>query len=514
MRNRAVTTVPGAPRLSDLSRRYDPSRLLGHFVLGRSLPLELPEWDRQLLNGWILAHEPSLPVQQLVDLDGSEIGWLLGHPIDVRSRKVVTSQLRVPVRRGSGELGPDFESWLYGFGGRFAAIVVYPRPVIYPDGGGTLPVLFDAQLECAASSPFLLCSPDGTVPDSPLTDTIAVCRKNAYFTFGITPHARAELLLANHMLDLAHWEQFRTWPTGPLDTDDVGPIVERVADTLERTLAAVAAAGRPNMSLTAGHDTRVFLACSRDFLDRFRFFTVAFPDDLGTTDLATVPVLARRFGLEHRILPWLEPSTADLELFIYRTGCLVGERRGMMASRSYNQLGGGDTYVSGVTSPAGHWGWRRTDDPSLQLEPEDLFSRFGLPLHPELLRQARKWFQALPKGLGGLDVLALYYYEMRGGVWGGTLTTAYPEAYSFALYPYAHRAIIEAELRSPWQYRRSECIVPDVIAARWKGLLDIPFNRPPLRVALKRRASSSVGFAKAGLSMDNWRSVFRRVRSR
>lgn len=477
-------------RPSELSQRHDPAELLGHFALSRSLPLEPVGWPRRSLDSWTLMHEPRLPVLALVDAAGAEIGWIVGHPIDLESELVVAGPLRPPSH--------GFEEWLYTFGGRFVAIVLGPEPMLYPDAGATLPVLFDPELRCAASSPFLLPSPDGLVPDSSLVDALAVFDTGSWFTLGATPHARARLLLPNHVLDLTGWEQARIWPLAPFDAGEIDPLVERVAITLEKTLAAAAATGRPNVAITAGRDSRSFLACSRTVVDRLRFFTVPVPDELGAVDIATAPTLAERFGLEYRLLPWREPSASDVELFMYRTGCLIGEARGRTATRTYDQLGGGDIYVSGVGAPR-EIAWRRRDTPGLRLRPEDLLLRYGLLPHPDLVRQAADWLAALPAGLDGLDALTLFYVEMRMGAWGGPLTTAYPDAYSFTLYPYAHRAITDAVLRLPWEYRRAGRLPQDVIASRWPELLDVPINRPPLRIAVRRGARSSVRGARAGL---------------
>lgn len=511
MRGHAVSTEVSIHRPSELSRRLDPSLLPGHFVVGRSLPLQLPGWFQRQLDGWTLATEPRLPVQKLLDSAGADIGWLLGHAIDLESGTFITDSLRTPLQGEDAENGRDLEDWLYRFGGRFVAIILRPKPVLYPDAASTLPVLFDAELQCASSSPFLLCDLDGRVPDSPLVDAVPIFRTDTYFALGTTSHAQAELLLANHVLDLVCWKQSRAWPLSLFSSDDVEPLVERVAATLEKTLTAAATAGHPNMSLTAGVDTRSFLACSRGVVDRLHFFTVAFPDDLGTTDLATAPVLAKRFGLEHRILPWLEPSMSDLELFMYRTGCMIGAPRARMATRSYSQLGGCEVYISGVVSPPMGDEWERFDDPTMRLDAEDLLRRRKFPLHPELVRRAGDWLAALPEGFTGLDALSLFYLEMRGGAWGGLLTMAYPDAYTFTLYPYAHRAIMDAEFRFPWQYRRSRRLNNDLVAARWKELLDIPFNHPPVGVALRRQARRSARLAKAGFSWKAWNTLIRKA---
>lgn len=509
MNNQDRPSGAGTQRPSQIARRFDHSQLPGHFLLGRSLPVEPVGWCRAGMEGWTLTYEPHLPVIELLDTVGSRIGWLLGQAIELESATLITHALRAPVLIDDHQIGQTFEDWLYAFGGRFAAIVLRPTPVIYPDAAATLPVLFDAELQCAASSPFLLCSPDGAVPDSPLVDTIAVFEAGGCFTLGATPHARAELLLPNHVLDLARWWQSRVWPKSSSKPDDVETLVERVATVLCRTCSALTAAGRPNVGLTAGGDSRALVACSRHVLDRTRFFTVAFPDDLGATDLATAPALAQRFGLEHRILPWIEPSTDDVDLFMYRTGCLVGNFRARRATRSYNQLGDRDVYVSGLGMEM-TWcrGWRRHDNPATQIRADDLLYRFGYPTHPELVRRANDWLAALPEGLNGVDVLTLYWLEGKLGVLGGGWSTGYPEACSSVQYPFLHRTMVDAALHLPWQYRYANSFRSDIIAARWKGLLDVPFNRPSAGVAMRKRAAVARGHARAGLSPRVWKRLF------
>ncbi len=460
-------------------------------------------------------YEPRLPVQDLLDSSGAEIGWLLGHPIDLQSESLVTQSVQAPVQPDADEIGRAFEDWLYLLGGRFAAIVLRPKPIVYPDAVASLPVLFDADLQCVASSPFLLCSPEESIPDSPLVDVVAVFETGDEFTLGTTSHARANMVLPNHALDLARWEQARIWPPGPLDPDEVKPLVERVATTVEKTLAAMAADGHPNIGLTAGADSRAVLACSRALLDRVRFFTIAQPDDIGITDLATTPALAKRFGLEYQVLPWIEPSTADLELFMYRTGCLVGEPRGRRATRTYDQLGGGEAYISalGMEIARGHF-WRRSDSPTVPLEPEELLRRLHFSPHPEYVRRTSDWLASLPEGLNSLDAITLFDMETIWGPWGGPLTLAYPEAYSFTLYPFAHRAFLDAVLRLPWDYQRTDRLRKDVIASRWEELLEVPFNRRPFGVAVRRGVHVSTGLAKAGLSWKSWNRRLQRIRRR
>jgi hypothetical protein len=88
---------------------------------------------------------------------------------------------------------------------------------------------------------------------------------------------------------------------------------------------------------------------------------------------------------------------------------------------------------------------------------------------------------------------------MRFGCWGSSLTTCYPDAYTFTLYPYAHRNIIDAVLRLPWQYRGSGRMPKDLITARWPELLGFGINTPPLGVKARRIARHAVRVVRRGV---------------
>ena len=66
---------------------------------------------------------------------------------------------------------------------------------------------------------------------------------------------------------------------------------------------------------------------------------------------------------------------------------------------------------------------------------------------------------------------------------------AYPDAYSFTLYPYAHRSVIDAVLRLPWEYRRVGTLREDVIASRWRTCSTLP--------SIARRYGSQLAAAHA-----------------
>ena len=232
----------------------------------------------------------------------------------------------------------------------------------------------------------------------------------------------------------------------------------------------------------------MMVACSRSFLDDVEFFTVPFPDASGATDARWGPRLGARFGLRHRNLRWKSPTAEDVRLFMYRTGCMTGERRGRQAIPTYAQLGGHGVYVSGVNGCAirgADWDpQHRHDRP---IPPTKLPAVLGFRPDPELIRRIEEWSAELPE-LHTLDMLMLLFLEMHDASWGGSLTGAYTDAAAMTLYPYGSRTVIDAILRTPWDDRREDRLRRGVIGARWPELLDVPFNRMTTTRVVERRA--------------------------
>jgi hypothetical protein len=458
--------------LSHLARSLHPDDLRGHFVLGERLPFVPENWATHQLGAWTLAVEQRLPVIKVLDERDNDVGWLVGHAFELRSASPVTSVRLNGNTRADVRL--EIDRWLDGTSGRYALLLPGMRAVS-PDALATLPILFDGERGLVSSSPFLLQHPDEPIPDDDLTEVFRIDESSLWYMFDATPHGRARRLLPNHVLDLATWTTFRIWPSGPLQRSSREEEAERIANTLEQTMTAAATTEELNLSLTAGGDTRMLLACSRAILDRTHFFTIAQPDDIGHVDTWLAPKIALRFGLDHRELQWRGATRTDVSRFRIRTGALIGEPRGSRAGPTYAQLGDARPYVPAVGGRV-ESGWRKDDTPSMRLDGIDLLKRYGVPTHQRLVDAAARWLVGVP-GLDAIDTLTLLGLELRAGLWGGPLTTAYPDAYTYTLYPFAQRVMTAAQLQRPYSDRRGLDVRKDVIRLRWPELLEFPINR-------------------------------------
>jgi hypothetical protein len=490
--------------LEELAAEFGPVELHGHFALGRELPVTPPDgWDVHRMEGWLLTAHPTLPITDIVDAAGSPVGWIVGHPIDVEARRLVggvrETPLQVPAERASSRFAERFEDWVYALGGRYVAIALHPSPRVMQDACGTFAVLYSPELEAAASSPFLLPNRSGRFPESDVVPVLDVHRTHREYFFGTTPLVHASQLLANHALDLLTWEPVRIWPRGPFDEDDLATLSETVAATSEAIVAAAVSAGDARMGLTAGGDTRVILACARPVATEIDFFTVAFEDGLGVTDLRWAPVLAGRFGLRHRAVPWQEASDRDVRLWLYHTGSMSGESRGRYAGATYRAIGGPGPFLSGMNGGMMHGGyWKRLYRDRRALQPERLVTRaVWSPPDPRFVSFAERWLEEVPR-LSAANTIALWMMEIWDTCWGSSQSAAFAHLRPVNVHPLTHRAVVDACLRTSEPDRLSDALRRGTIAARWPELLDIPFNKPPTRVAIQRSVSRTARKARAG----------------
>ncbi len=391
-----------------------------------------------------------------------------------------------------------FQQSLYTLGGRFVAIHwAEPEPHVYLDPCGSLAVVFCPGERIVASSPNLVPYTAGTQDNHALIRAIGVPERDGMYRFGLTPRHGIERLLPNHMLDLSSWTASRHWPS-PEDlavNHDVPNMVSEIGSILQRQIDAVARAYRIHLALTAGRHTRMMLACARSSLDRIALFTIPLPDPLARLDAKVARRIASRFGLRYANMQWEEPTKAETDVWLYRTGsCVAG--RTLTTVRTLRQLDAAWCVLSGtfggVADPKR---WRETDFAwSLQLHVvscADVLDRLQVPALPEIVDRAQRWLERLPTQ-DIFSTLSLLHLEQNYGSWGGPQDYG-PVSSAFILSPFCHRRIVQLMLTLPVPYRWHDRLPRDLIRSRWPQLLDVPFNAPvgmERTVALFKRAMS------------------------
>ena len=433
---------------------------------------------------------------------GAPVGWLLGYPITGDGR-LLGDGASVTLRGDPADLADDL-------GGRFLMIVAAgEQPAIYPDAVGSYSSVYCPSLHLAASTPALIPYGAATTDRHELIEQLGIPWAAGTFPFGMTCRHGIERLLPNHHLDLRTWTMVRHGPRRRYERGEltVEETADRIAAIVRRQIDAIMDHIPCYLPLTAGNDSRLLLACARHRRHELALYTADIPGVGGANDAATATAIADRFDLRHQRLAVTHPAVDDVDLWLYRTGCSVGERASLNATTSYRTLDRGprgstarsatsratsyrlpgDTEVTRLTADrlALQAASQHSVDYRTSIRPGKV--RFGLS--PEVLGYVERWMQNVDEP-DALRVLDLAYVEKVLAGWAGVW--AYAEYFrpGFTIFPMCHSDVTALIMGLPDDVRRDGTFNRTVIASQWPELLDVPVNSPTTSTMLrhKRRA--------------------------
>jgi hypothetical protein len=417
---------------------------------------------------WGLETGPDLPVIPVTDAAGKSVGVLLGFPIDLARRAMILDSWQVPA---GSEVSFDelARTLLWSLGGRFLWIAELPNGLrAYPDCSAQVPCVFDPVARTAGSTAFALLD---------VTEYEARRDISLFNRLGVDGegwHIGVQRLLPNHYLDLTSFTAHRFWPVGGSGKDpDPEDIVTEIIDVVQAQIEALTGVTKKlGMALTAGHETRMLLACARPYLDKVDMVTV-----VGGDRHETDSVLARRIatdqGLSHITLARQTATVEQRERFILRGGHCNADSNSLYhpsvwpIAKSHNLLGG----LGGEVARA--FFWKKDDNEDSIISSSLLMRRFGLPNAQPLKHALDNWLSDLPS-MNGLEILDLAYIEHRNGPWYAAQFCCDPTLVRFA--PLFTVRTVELMLRLPSKWKRENRLGHAIIERLWPELGRYPYN--------------------------------------
>lgn len=419
--------------------------------------------------GWRLG-TCELPVVDLRTQDGDVLGWCLGYP--VLDGVLTSDEITVGTSETARVEWPAVDALYERLAGRFLLVVLATEePTVVLDAYGSLAAVYSADERVVASTATLI----EAEWDTGLAAVSGFPEQGTWLPFGLTLRQGVRRLQANHALDLRRWRTWRHWLPVPASVDSSpAELAVVVHEHIRSSIGAVAARNPLELSLTAGRDSRILLACARDFLERTTLFTLV-PDEVDTVDAHLAGRLAGRFDLPHEVLPVVPADPGQLSDWLSSTGHAVGGEL-WRGHRSLLRLDPGRALLPGTAGEVGRAHTYRPGDPvEGDVSPQTLLERLRLPAHELYLEHAEAWLGDLPD-LPYESTLELAYVEQRLSCW------AAPGHYGnqvsrFELAPFASRPLFRAMLGLPLRYRHREQLTTDILRMAWPELLDLPFNR-------------------------------------
>lgn len=407
---------------------------------------------------WVDQDVPAVPVIA----EGVVVGYLVGHPVDIDNRRIVTTTF--------GVADGSAEAVIKLLGGTFLFVT---EQYVYPDATASMGLVYKPDEKIAASSVVGLLG--GKYNESIRHDlTLAFgADKDGWFTAGLTAHDGVSRLLPNHRLNLQTWQAERFWPVEmPAYVNDPDPVLLAIGQEIDGTIAALTANNACVQALTGGYDARALLACNFSSREKVTFITNAVPGS--ELDQHLAKRLASLVGIRHQITPCVRATDEEIET--WRTG--AGHAQSGMNAIYFPTMRrfAGQFFIGGLGGEVGRgFLWPkglRADD---KITPELLLTQLKLPAHPLLLERVGIWLDGLPERLDAFQTLDLAYVELRMGPWGYAQARFHGEAVDFA--PLTSRRQYERMYSLPPDFRRGAGFLIRIIEMFAPELLSIPINR-------------------------------------
>jgi hypothetical protein len=431
------------------------------------------------LSNAMLAFDPRFHVVELKDAAGIPFAVIVGFPYDGDQDCFLGSgQLLLPSPVGTPS---EFEtSVLPRFSGSFLAITHGPLPLrVYLDPGGSLPIVFSAHKHIAAASPSLILDEAEYREqfDRELHhETIEKEGVGAWISGDLTAHTGVTRVLPNHYLDLGNWTSRRHWPQ-PGDFGSWLPFevaVERASSALNRFTQAATRASPVALTLTAGFDSRLLLASTRGVTAECEFVT--FNHSVAKLDVDVSRLLARQFGLQHRVIDVVESTPVQVERWSRIIGDCVVE--GNRASHQTLLEIRAPRVFTGMYGEIGRCRLYRQEAGSINEKRIDvglILSRLQLPRHPKVGESVERWLASLA-GFPNSVILDLAFLELKFGNWAMAQHPA-QNALKFHLMPYSQRDVLASFIGTNPVEKTTSRLFTACIGHLWPELNDIPVNR-------------------------------------
>ena len=440
-------------------------------------------WNKTAVGSFNLWSAPETPVASYSS--GATLVMIIGRPMDPFG---YTSDAGAIVTRMAGEFEKGrFLDFLDRLTGRWIAVVDEGHgPVIYQDAAGTRAVFYADGLAASHSA---LIAADPVGPSS----LVSAIWKNLgqtspgvkYLPGILAPHLGVRALTPNCRLRMSDMSVKRFWPREP--RQEVGSVSEVAMDVsriLTRSLRLAADTWSLGMSLTAGLDTRVTLAASREIAKRVFYFSYIQPDKPNKVhhrDLKVATSIAQSSGLEHRIVEFGATQAGDdfnefREVWVQNLGIPRG-----IPSLAKAYVDRWPVETMHVRSNVAEVGRVFYKGPRLDsITPAALIRWWNPDMEGDAdsIGAFEEFCEASSfndESMLGYDPLDIFYWEHRIGAWHAWLCLEMDVSHD-TLPIFSNRVMLKRLLSLPFEARESAAAYHEVIELLWPELHAWPIN--------------------------------------
>ena len=487
-------------------RKYDIDKLLfrRQFILGPNIVDALISWKRiEVRKTLQLTVHPDLNCYQAKY--ENNIVTLLGYILDPYHPQYTDADIiDCLIRKLSDDCSLDnFIKYTYNLGGRWILIVDNGKEIrLFNDAAGLRQVFYtDVSVMkelCCASQPGVIADISKLEADAEALEFIEAFKKvnNEYWWPGDTSlYREIKHLLPNHYLDLVTGSSYRYWPDSRLDNISLDDSVRKNAEILQGLMRSASYRFSLALSLTAGGDTRLILASSRNIENIFYFTLMYWHLNEDSSDIQIPSRLLSKLGLRHNIIK-CPPVMEDEFRKIYKRNVVTArDAYGTIAQGLYNYYPLDKVCVKGNVIPItkSHFSKRLSEDDRKNVNVQILTRLIQMEGNLFAERAYKKWISGL-NDIYNIDILDLFTWEDRVANWQAMSQLEWDIVHEVFV-PYNCRILLSNILSIHEKYRKP----PDFIIHRtlmkymWPELLSEPINpHKKVKSSVKKRITSFI----------------------
>ncbi|MDG5816072.1 hypothetical protein QA601_13345 [Chitinispirillales bacterium ANBcel5] len=468
------------------------------------------------LEGWKqLKIEDNLFLTAHPDLSVTTIGGdgcfllLLGYILDPLNPQYNDTQIL-------SEMFSDFDTFedifekIDHLGGRYVLIAGKDKQIkAFNDCAGFRQLFFHTDLAgkmWCAGQPSLLAEQCGIAIDLKIRNqffSLPLFTKNLehWYPAGFTIYKKVYHLQPNHFLDMKTGSVKRYWPRRPINSFSLDTSIEYSCSILRGMMESAVNRFEVAVALTAGLDSRIIFAASRDVYERLFFFTHTNQRlSLNDPDITIPSQMLSYFGLKHNLVyhfPKVEREFANLMNRNVVTARSTKICNAYTMYNFFNEIGREMVVTNGVVGEMTRSFYFLPKSVKLNGYLLAMISGMG---GCELVTSAfTDWLRSAKEVIKDHDnLLNLFYWEQRNGNWAAMSYSEYDIAFE-SLSPLNCRKLVEVSmglkpiLKNQPDYRFHK----GLIRRMWPEVLNWDINPAPNRLrstlrSLKRTKAHSL----------------------
>lgn len=295
-------------------------------------------------------------------------------------------------------------------------------------------------------------------------------------------------LLPNHLLDINENKSVRYWPNCHFTMENV-PIEQAVntaSDILQGTLTCISLRYPMALAVTAGWDSRVLLAASKNIKDNIFYFVQEFSSNKRSNDIKIPNKLFKLLGIKFHVEK-CEKLIKDEEfqnLFYENVAINQSDIKKELHYNFYTKLSN-KTFVSGNASGITKNFYGLDHNPNATL-----FAKyFGREGDKYTIKKINEWlFEAkIIAENSKIKIMDLFYWEQRMGNWGAMFSADLDIAIE-EICPFNNRKLLITLLSVNEEYRLTNNIFyTALINKMWPEVLKVPINPIKFTTRFKRK---------------------------